>query len=87
MMISQYNILHDRPVPTNGCNGFKAAWCQLVWSSETTVHGPVEQIDLVWIQFQEQYDHLTAKTVHLVPNTNRIRAFFFTSSALVVKSG
>lgn len=38
------------PVTTHCSNGFKAARCQLVRSSEAAVYSPVEQIDLIWVQ-------------------------------------
>lgn len=39
------------PVTADSGDGLEAARCQLVRSSEAAVHGPVEQIDLVWVQF------------------------------------
>ena len=67
---SIFSILHlqmhdSLPVATDSRDGLEAARCQLVRSSEAAVHSPVEQIDLVWVEFQEQDDHLTAQTVHL----------------------
>lgn len=39
------------PVTADSGNGLEAARCQLVRPSEAAVHSPVEQIDLVWVQF------------------------------------
>ena len=55
----------SQPVAADSGDGLEAARCQLVRSSEAAVHSPVEQINLVWVQFQEQDDHLTPQTVHL----------------------
>lgn len=49
--VSLCNKMHDLPVTTNSGDGLEAARCQLVRSSEAAVYGPVEQIDLVWVQF------------------------------------
>lgn len=53
------------PVPTDGRDGLKAARRQLVRPGEAAVHRPVEQVDLIWVQLQQQNDHLTAQTVDL----------------------
>lgn len=48
---SKYIQSANWPVTADGGNGLEAAGCQLVGSSEAAIHSPVEQIDLVWIQF------------------------------------
>jgi len=40
-----------RPVAADCGDGLEAARSQLVRSSEATVHSPVEQIDLIGVQF------------------------------------
>lgn len=42
---------HNIPVTTNGGDGLEAARRQLVRSGEAAVYRPVEQIDLVGVQF------------------------------------
>lgn len=41
----------DLPVTTNSGDGLETTRCQLVRSSEAAVYCPIEQIDLVRIQF------------------------------------
>lgn len=53
------------PAATDCRDGFEAAWGELVGASVAAIHGPVEQVDLVGIELQEQDDDFTAKLVDL----------------------
>lgn len=44
-------MYYSLPVTTDSGDGLEAPRCQLVRSSKAAVHGPVEEIDLVWVQF------------------------------------
>lgn len=48
------------PAPTHCGNGLKAAWGQLVGAGEAAIHCPVKQVWLIWVQLEEENDHLTA---------------------------
>lgn len=45
--------------------GFKAASCHPLGTRVTPVNGPVHEVTLVRIEFQEQHDCLTAQLVNL----------------------
>lgn len=53
------------PAATDSSNGFKAARGKLAGTCVATIHSPVEQIDLVGVQLQEQDDNLAAQLVDL----------------------
>lgn len=57
--------LWDLPAATDCSNGFEAAWGKLVGACVAAIHSPVEKVDLVGIELQEQDDYFTAKLVDL----------------------
>lgn len=58
------------PAATDGSDGFEAAWGKLVGACVAAIHSPVEKVDLVGIELQEQDDYFTAKLVDLSQDIN-----------------
>lgn len=42
----------NQPASTDSGDGFEAARGQLVRAGVAAIHGPVEEIGLVWVEFQ-----------------------------------
>lgn len=69
------------PAAADCSNGFEAAWGELAGACVAAVHSPVEEIDLVGIEFQEQDDDFTAKLMDLKQekikhNTDSYKPYF-----------
>lgn len=58
-------LIPNPPASTDSGDGFEAARGELVWASVAAIHGPVEQIGLIWIQFQQEHHRLTAQLMNL----------------------
>lgn len=64
-LTSTLHLQEAIPASTHGCNGFEAARCKLVGTCVASVNGPIEEIYLVGIKFQEQDDNFTAELMNL----------------------
>lgn len=53
------------PAATDCSDGFEAARGELVGAGVAAIHRPVEEVDLVGVELQEQDDDFTAKLMDL----------------------
>lgn len=53
------------PAATDGGDGFEAARGELAGACVAAIHGPVEEVDLVGVELQEQDDDFAAQLVDL----------------------
>lgn len=60
-----FDLIPNPPSSTDSGDGFEAARGELVRAGVAAIHGPVEQIDLIWVQFQQEHHHLTTQLMNL----------------------
>lgn len=58
-------LSHSLPAATDGGDGFEAARGKLAGARVAAIHSPVEEVDLVCVQLQEQDDNFAAQLVDL----------------------
>lgn len=58
-------LSHFLPAATDGGDGFEAARGELAGARVAAIHGPVEEVDLVGVELQEQDDNFAAQLVDL----------------------
>lgn len=63
--LEKSGIIFLLPATTHCGDGLKAARGQLVRAGEAAIHCPIKQVWLIWVQFQQKNDHLTAQSMHL----------------------
>lgn len=87
MQMIQTNSIRNRdfaPAAANCSNGFEAARCKLEGACVAAIHSPVEEVDLVSVELQEQDDNFTAQLMDLTQKNTQNSLDFMPFSVMFI---